>query len=51
MAYQNDVKVLKDKKTFIVLEFYYRVRLIIDHISGMTDDFALHEYQVLSAIK
>lgn len=51
VAYQNDVKVLKDKKTFIVLEFYYRVRLIIDHISGMTDDFALHEYQVLSAIK
>jgi dGTP triphosphohydrolase len=26
------------------------VRLVIDYISGMTDDFALHEYHLLSAI-
>jgi dGTPase len=53
VAYKNDVKTLEqhDKEDFLVLEFYYRVRLIIDFISGMTDDFALHEYQVLSVIK
>ena len=34
-----------------ILEFYYRVRLIIDYISGMTDDFALEEYKILHAIK
>ncbi|MBS4068405.1 MAG: dGTPase [Sulfurimonas sp.] len=53
VAYKNDVKVLEDKEkeSAKILEFYYRVRLIIDFISGMTDDFALHEYQVLSAIK
>ncbi|MDD5372345.1 MAG: dGTPase [Sulfurimonas sp.] len=53
VAYKNDVKMLenKDKETCQILEFYYRVRLIIDFISGMTDDFALHEYQVLSAVK
>lgn len=53
VAYKNDVKKLetKDAESFVILEFYYRVRLIIDFISGMTDDFALEEYQVLSAIK
>lgn len=30
-------------------ELYYRSRLIIDYISGMTDHFALEEYQQLSA--
>ena len=34
-----------------LLERYYRVRLLVDYISGMTDDYALHEYQVLSAIR
>lgn len=33
------------------LTFYYKVRLIIDYISGMTDNYALEEYKVLSAIK
>ena len=32
------------------LEWYYRARLIIDYISGMTDHFAVAEYQHLSAI-
>ncbi len=32
------------------LEWYYRVRLIIDYISGMTDHFVVSEYQQLSAI-
>lgn len=53
VAYKNDIEKLnKDNiEEFNILEFYYRVRLIIDYISGMTDDFALEEYQILSAIK
>ena len=33
-----------------IFEWYYRARLLIDFISGMTDDFAIQEYQTLSAI-
>lgn len=52
VAYQNDVKNLdaEDKETFHIMEWYYRVRLITDYISGMTDDFALKEYQTLMAL-
>lgn len=52
VAYKNDVKLLdsEDKETFKILEWYYRVRLITDYISGMTDDFALNEYQTLMAL-
>ncbi|CAM3547484.1 dGTPase [Parendozoicomonas haliclonae] len=32
------------------LEWYYRVRLLIDYMSGMTDNYVLEEYQCLSAI-
>ena len=32
------------------LEWYYRCRLVIDYISGMTDNFVIDEYQSLSAI-
>ena len=31
-----------------MLEYYHRVRLLVDYISGMTDHFALAEYQELS---
>jgi len=53
VAYKNDIEKLdKDNiEQSDILEFYYRTRLIIDYISGMTDDFALEEYQVLSALK
>ena len=53
VAYQNDVKKLNIDNTeeYNILEFYYRVRLIIDYISGMTDDYALEEYKILHAIK
>lgn len=53
VAYQNDVKKLDvdDVESYKIFEFYYRVRLIIDFVSGMTDDFALHEYQILTAMK
>lgn len=30
--------------------WYYRIRLVLDHISGMTDIFALEEYQTINAI-
>lgn len=52
VAYKNDVKLLerKDKESYYILEWYYRVRLITDYISGMTDDFALKEYQTLMAL-
>lgn len=33
------------------LEWYYRAHLVIDYISGMTDDFALEIYQKLSGIR
>ena len=53
VAYQNDIKKLNIDNTeeYNILEFYYRVRLVIDYISGMTDDFALEEYKILHAIK
>ncbi|AXH10260.1 dGTPase [Malaciobacter halophilus] len=37
-----------DMEKFNLLEWYYRARLIIDYISGMTDDFALDEYRKLT---
>ncbi|MBL3520678.1 dGTPase [Arcobacter lanthieri] len=53
VAYKNDIEKLNidNIEEFNILEYYYRVRLIIDYISGMTDDFALEEYKILSAIK
>ncbi len=41
----------KTKKKYKILEWYYRVRLVIDYITGMTDDFALEEYRILMAMK
>lgn len=50
-AYKHDVEVLdKSVESFEILEWYYRVRLVVDYISGMTDDYALHEYKTLMAI-
>lgn len=52
VSYKNDIKKLEkeDIESYKILEWYYRVRLIIDYISGMTDDYALEEYKVLRAI-
>ncbi|HBY85447.1 MAG TPA: dGTPase [Colwellia sp.] len=46
-TYNNDSPENKDK----MMELYARTRLIIDYISGMTDQFALEEFQNLSAIR
>jgi len=53
VAYKNDVEKINkaNEEEYKILEWYHRVRLIIDYISGMTDDFALYEYQTLLAIK
>jgi dGTPase len=47
-AYLKSISDLKDNSD--ELEWYYRVRLIFDHISGMTDDYALQEYHLFEAI-
>jgi len=46
-AYLQVVEPLKSGRDFILLEFYYRCRLIQDHVSGMTDQYALEEYRNL----
>ncbi|MBU2916570.1 dGTPase [Psychrosphaera sp. F3M07] len=46
-AYQQALLPLADKPDFKLHEFYYRCRLIQDNISGMTDQYALEEYQNL----
>lgn len=51
VAYQNSIKELdKEQEGYELLEWYYRARLLIDYISGMTDDFALAEYKTLKAL-
>jgi dGTPase len=35
---------------FLVHEWWLRVHLIVDHVSGMTDEFALETYQMLEGI-
>ncbi len=53
-AYQRAVSELRTsnhtKQEQNDLEWYYRARLMIDYISGMTDQFVMTEYQSLSAI-
>jgi len=52
VAYNDAVKKLnrEDKERFELEEWYYRARLLIDYISGMTDDYALNEYKILEAL-
>jgi dGTPase len=49
VAYKRSVGELKDNENEDILEWYYRARLVIDYISGMTDDYSLHEYRALTA--
>ena len=51
MSILENLKKKVDKDKYKLLEWYYRARLILDFISGMTDEYALSEYQVLSAIQ
>ena len=36
---------------FLEKEWWLRVHLVIDHISGMTDEFALETYQMMEGIR
>lgn len=46
-AYRVAIEPLIDQPDFVLLEFYYRCRLIQDHVSGMTDQYAFEEYRNL----
>ena len=51
-AYQYAVEKLdKTDDRYDVCELWLRIHLIIDHISGMTDEFALETYQMLEGIQ
>lgn len=51
-AYQYAVEKLdKTDECYDVYELWLRIHLIIDHISGMTDEFALETYQMLEGIQ
>lgn len=51
-AYKFAVNDLDKSNTsdYIIKEWWLRIHLIIDHISGMTDEFALQTYQMLEGI-
>ena len=52
VAYKDSIEKLScDDETFKLEEWYHRARLLIDYITGMTDDFAFNEYKILSALK
>lgn len=40
----------KQDNSYEVKEWWLRVHLLLDHVSGMTDDFALETYQMLEGI-
>lgn len=54
-AYAKSLSKLEEKKLtpieFNIYEWYYRGRLLIDFISGMTDEYTIEEYQLLTGIK
>ena len=51
-AYKFAVNDLDKSNTsdYMIKEWWLRIHLIIDHISGMTDEFALQTYQMLEGI-
>lgn len=50
-AYNNEIKKYIKKDDLHIYEWWLRIHLILDHISGMTDEFALETYQMLKGIK
>jgi len=54
-AYSKSLEKLEEKNLeqieFNTYEFYYRTRLLIDFITGMTDEYTIAEYQLLTGIK
>lgn len=51
-AYNHGIERIKshDSSTYRAEEMWLRIHLIIDHVSGMTDEYALQIYQMLSGI-
>lgn len=50
-AYLYALKEIDDHDDYTVHELWLRIHLLIDHISGMTDEFALNTYQMLEGIE
>lgn len=50
-AYNYAVEALNRDNDFEINELWLRIHLIVDHISGMTDEFALETYQMLEGIQ
>lgn len=50
-AYRYQLNKHEGEKNFDIYEWWLRVHMIIDHINGMTDSFALATYQMLEGIK
>lgn len=40
-----------EDETILILNNYYKLRIIVDFVTGMTDQFALNHYQKLSGQK
>lgn len=49
-AMSNVIKAKYQEHDIQLWEFYYRCRLIIDYISGMTDHYAFDEYRKMNAM-
>lgn len=50
-AYKYAMEKLDNSKhSYPIYEWWLRVHLLIDHVSGMTDEFALETYQMLEGI-
>lgn len=49
-AYEYEIKKYENDDNFDIREWWLRAHLIIDHISGMTDEYALQTYQMLKGI-
>lgn len=51
-SYVNEINKLDTTNPdYIIKEWWLRTHLIVDHINGMTDDFALSTYQMLTGIR
>lgn len=51
-SYINEIRKLdRSSPDFPTREWWLRTHLVIDHISGMTDDFALNTYQMFKGIR
>lgn len=49
-AYKNALEDYSKDPDFYIYEWWLRTHMLIDHISGMTDEFALETYQMLKGI-